>query len=60
MKFRPNPKMRGQKMWAVLRDNKIYLIRPERGKALLEREILLLDGASKHKWAVKRVHVVIP
>ncbi len=49
-------KMKGVRMWAVLRGKNIYLIRSLQAEARREMEILSLAGRSK-EWAVKKVMV---
>lgn len=46
-----------KKMWAVLRDDEIYLIVPTRLRARHEREHYENGGYSKHAWAVLPVFV---
>lgn len=46
-------------MWALLRDDEIYLIRPRKADVEKERKILRLGGCSKHKWRVVSVTVAI-
>jgi hypothetical protein len=43
------------KMWAVMRDGEIYLIRPT--KTLAKREITYLSAGSKHEWGLMMVRV---
>lgn len=43
------------KMYAVLRDGEIYLIRPT--MSLAKREITFLSAGSKHKWGIMAVRV---
>lgn len=47
--------MQPTKMWAVLRDGTVYLIRPTR--KLAKREITILSAGSKHKWGLIPVRV---
>ena len=44
-------------MWAVWRDDEIYLIRPSRDLAQQERDILSLGNESKHKWYIHQCWV---
>jgi len=46
-------------MYAVFRDDKVYLIRPLKREALEEAAIFRMCGSSKHKWSVRAVTVNI-